>query len=289
MAVRIKCSCGKVLSIRDELRGKAVKCPGCGKVLRVPATAGGGRSSAAKPSSAATASPKAAPAVGAAAKSRPVASGAGDDFDSLEDLFEEEGLNRTVAAVCPACRSEMAAGAVICTKCGFNKQTGQKMQGHLTPGVDIDRGTLALRKAESDMRAAQDVQDRMLGKSGMPWWMLGLVLFILVGGVGVLTLAVNASKQLEGEGGSFDVKGSFLVVSGVGFYLVGFGASVVLIVRAFQKSLVDGLLYILVPFYALYFCIRYWGEVWKPFLLAIIGGGIGAGLTMAGMASLGGG
>ena len=280
MPVRIKCQCGKVLSIKDELRGKQVKCPGCSKVLRVP-TANPG------PAKTAVAAGGGGVKSGPGTKSGPQVA-AGDASDSLDDLFAEEGFNRQVAAVCPACRSEMAAGAVLCTKCGFNKQTGQRMDGHKTPGVDIGMGTLALMKAETDMRADQDIQDRLLSRSGMPWWMLGLVLFILVGGVGILTMAVNASKQLEG-GGSINVMGTFLVLSGGGFYLVAFGAGLVILVKAFQKSLVEGLLYLLVPFYAFYFWFKYWREVWRPLLLSIIAIGIAAALMVAGMGSLQGG
>ena len=278
MPVRIKCQCGKVLSIKDELRGKQVKCPGCSKVLRVPA---------ANPGPAKAAVAAAGGQSGPGAKSR-LQSAAGGASDSLDDLFAEEGFNRQVAAVCPACRSEMAAGAVLCTKCGFNKQTGQRLDGHKTPGVDIGMGTLALMKAETDMRADKDIQDRMLSRSGMPWWMLGLVLFIMVGGVGILTMAVNASKQLDG-GGSINVMGTFLVLSGGGFYLVAFGAALVILVKAFQKSLLEGLLYILVPFYAIYFWFKYWREVWRPLLLSMIAGGIAAGLLIAGLGSLQGG
>ena len=44
-----------------------------------------------------------------------------------DDLFSEEGFSQEVAAVCPACATEMDAGAVLCTKCGYNKQTGQRL------------------------------------------------------------------------------------------------------------------------------------------------------------------
>ncbi len=272
MPVRIKCQCGKALTVKDESRGKQVKCPGCAKVLPVP-----------------PANPAKATATGGTTKGRPRTAPSpptSDTADSLDDLFAEEGFSHQVAAVCPACGSEMAANAVLCTKCGFNKQTGQRLEGHKTPGVDIDMGTLALKRAESAMRADQDVQDRMLSRSGMPWWMLGLVLFVIIGGVGVLTYAVNASKQVEGEGPTYNVMGLFLTISAGGFYLVGAGAGLVILIKAFQKSVLVGLLYLFVPFYALYFCFKYWSEVWRPLLLAIIAGGIGVALLIAGMASM---
>ena len=53
---------------------------------------------------------------------------------ALDDLFDEEGFSENVAAVCPACRQEMDAGAVLCTKCGYNIESGEKLEGHMTRG-----------------------------------------------------------------------------------------------------------------------------------------------------------
>lgn len=36
MAIKLKCGCGKVLSIKDDAAGRRVKCPGCQALLRVP-------------------------------------------------------------------------------------------------------------------------------------------------------------------------------------------------------------------------------------------------------------
>ena len=36
MAIKLKCDCGKALSVKDEAAGKRVKCPGCQTLLRVP-------------------------------------------------------------------------------------------------------------------------------------------------------------------------------------------------------------------------------------------------------------
>ncbi len=37
MAIQVTCTCGKSLSVKDELAGRKVKCPACQKPLRVPA------------------------------------------------------------------------------------------------------------------------------------------------------------------------------------------------------------------------------------------------------------
>lgn len=36
MPIRVKCSCGKVLNVKDELAGKKGKCPGCGNAIPIP-------------------------------------------------------------------------------------------------------------------------------------------------------------------------------------------------------------------------------------------------------------
>ncbi len=36
MSVGVSCDCGKILRVSEEKRGKRIKCPGCGEVIRVP-------------------------------------------------------------------------------------------------------------------------------------------------------------------------------------------------------------------------------------------------------------
>jgi len=36
MAIQVSCACGKTFKVKDHLAGKAVKCPGCQKPLRIP-------------------------------------------------------------------------------------------------------------------------------------------------------------------------------------------------------------------------------------------------------------
>ncbi|MGB7346188.1 MAG: zinc ribbon domain-containing protein, partial [Pirellulaceae bacterium] len=203
MPIQVKCKCGKALNVKDELAGKAVKCPGCGNVIKVGA-----------------AGAKAAPARPAAAKPAPVAASA----DSLDDLFDEEGFSAHVAGVCPNCRAEMGAGSVFCTKCGFNKETGELLQSHKTAGVDIDHGTLALMKAEEDMKKSDRLQREMESKAGMPWWMLSLVLFMLGSGTAIAVIAVNMSNRTEENANAeFSAMRLFLQVSAGAFALVAGG------------------------------------------------------------------
>ena len=193
MPIALKCQCGKQLNVRDEFAGKAVKCPACNQPLRVPAA---GQAAPARP----------------AAKPRPAAAPATSGGGDLDDLFAEEGMDQVVAQACPACGVPMTANAILCTKCGYNTQTGERLEGHKVAGVDIDMGTMALEKAASDIERDKALQEKMLGKAGMPPWMLALVLSILAGAVGIATLAVNASRREESIG--FSPMATFLSFRG---------------------------------------------------------------------------
>ena len=91
----------------------------------------------------------------------------------------------------------MAAAAVLCTKCGYHRESGVKFESHKTAGVDIDHGTLALQKAETDMFEAAEMQRKLASGPGLPWWGLALVLFVLGSGLVIATLAVNASRRVD--------------------------------------------------------------------------------------------
>jgi len=260
MAVRIKCKCGKVLTVKDELRGKAVKCPGCASVVRVPA--GNAAKSAGQPAAARQSGRPRSPAT-----------------SELDDLFSEEGFDRVVGAVCPACGAEMKPNAVLCTQCGYNKQTGQRIESHQVAGADVDMGAVALQKARRDMEADQELQDKMLTKSGLPWWMLGLILFMIVSAVTLATLAVNAANRVD-EDFNINAPALFLMISAGGFCLVSFAANLMLLIKAFKSSLLEGFLTLLVPFYLLYFCIKHWSDTWRLLATAILTGSVGAGLAV---------
>ncbi|WP_345682940.1 hypothetical protein [Novipirellula caenicola] len=273
------CQCGKVLNIPDAAAGKAVKCPGCQTVLKVPAG-----NAAAKPKQAA-AQPKQAAAPAQPAR-RPAAAAPVAMGNRLDDLFDEEGFSQQVAAICPACRAEMKAEAILCTKCGYNKQTGSKLAGHQTPGLDVSHGTLALEKAAAEMARAKDTQDRLLGNNGMPWWMLALVLFLIVSSTGIAVVAINVSRQVDGNGGGFNPIATFLVLGFGACIVISQCAQLAVIIKAFKKDIKTGLLTMFVPFYIFYFVIKNWRETGRLFITAVVMGMIAGGF-LAGAISAG--
>ena len=225
MPIQISCQCGKTLKVKDELAGKAVKCPGCGKPIRV------GQSKPSAPQKQKQAQAQAPAAAVAAPLQAPVQASADA---AMDDLFDEAGFSEHVAAVCPNCRAEMSATAVLCVKCGYNKETGENFESHKTAGVDIDAGTMALDKAEADLDEADRIQKEMLSKAGMPWWMLALIIFMLASGTTIAVLAVNAANQVDTEL-TFKPMQLFLNLIGGAFALAGGGALIKLGV-AFAKG-----------------------------------------------------
>ncbi|KAA5540665.1 hypothetical protein FYK55_19930 [Roseiconus nitratireducens] len=260
MPIQIKCQCGKALAVKDQFAGKAVKCPACGKPIRVPV--GGG-----------------AAASGSAGAGRPAPAaqpvGQPNAGDPLNDLFDEEGFGSNIAAVCPSCRAEMPADAVLCTKCGFNKATGQKMTGHLTPGVDISSGTLALQKAADDMRAADKMQRDMTERAGMPWWMLGLILFVLGSATALAVMAVMSANRVTGES-NFNAMRTFLQLSGTACGLVAFGAFMKLVVQAFREDRTKGFLSLTVVYLLVFVFQKPKGRIGAFLVMLILGGISGA-------------
>lgn len=94
--MKLTCSiCGKTYKVSDELVGKKVRCLECKAIMIVQPAA-----DPAMPS----AGPLAAPAAPA-------------------------------APPCPGCGKPLAADAVVCMNCGFNRQTGSKLELRLEPAV----------------------------------------------------------------------------------------------------------------------------------------------------------
>lgn len=59
---------------------------------------------------------------------------------------------------------------------------------------------------------------------------------------------------------------------------------VIIMIRAFQTSIVWGLAYIFIPFASLVYIVVYWQEVKKPFLYSLLGLPLmGLGIALAGV------
>lgn len=119
--IAIQCACGVKLKVPASAAGRRAKCPKCGEPFTVPV-----------PAETTASAPAAPPA---------------DDL--LGDLVAQERAATvtapqpgaaTVASApprpCPHCGVVLAGGAVVCTSCGYNLQTGRQIKGaRIGPGV----------------------------------------------------------------------------------------------------------------------------------------------------------
>jgi hypothetical protein len=115
MPIKVTCSCGQKLAVKDALAGKKVKCPKCKQPLAIP---GPGSTKSPSPTGAQPAS---------ASKRR--VSGADEPSGSISDLLDEVGLRApTTGRRCPHCFADMGLEAIICIQCGYNTETGKRLR-----------------------------------------------------------------------------------------------------------------------------------------------------------------
>ena len=125
----------------------------------VGATRGGGISATQK---VATIAPPKVPTKSAGAPirpARPVPSS--DRFNPLLDLLDEAGVkSQSTLPTCPNCQAEMSPTAIICIQCGFNRETGERLETFsdvrfdesTSTHVESDANTI-LAKAELELQA----------------------------------------------------------------------------------------------------------------------------------------
>jgi hypothetical protein len=275
MPIPVKCSCGKSFSLKDELAGKAVKCPACQNVIKIPVP--GKVVASASPTAGKPAAGQAAPKP-PAAKGPPAAKLAPPKAE-LEDLFAQEGFQVKTGKTCPNCFESAPKEAVLCVKCGFHFETGSKIEGHQTELDGEMSGAAALKKAARDMEQSKEMQEKLVG-AGMPIWMLGLIFFTLVSVTGVMVTVVNISRREEEQKVAFNAVATLLALIGGAITAVGAGAYLNVLYRAFKESTKQGLLS-LIPPYLIYFGFSRFKVAGKPLLLALAALGAGIGMLVA--------
>jgi hypothetical protein len=277
MPIPVKCSCGKSFSLKDELAGKAVKCPACQNVIKIPVP--GKVVASASPTAGKPAAGQAAPKP-PAAKGTPAAKGPSAlPKAELEDLFAQEGFQVKTGKTCPNCFESAPKEAVLCVKCGFHFETGSKIEGHQTELDGEMSGAAALKKAARDMEQSKEMQEKLVG-AGMPIWMLGLIFFILVSVTAVMVMVVNISRREEEQKVAFNAVATLLALIGGAITAVGAGAYLNVLYRAFKESTKQGLLS-LIPPYLIYFGFSRFKVAGKPLLLALAALGAGIGMLVA--------
>lgn len=135
MAIKVKCGkCDSGFKAKDSLAGRRVKCPSCKEPLKIPA---------AKPQR--------------VAKPVPVAPTAANP---LLDLLDEQNIrSASRGPSCENCAGELEPGAIICMECGFNHETGSRLQ---TEAHEDDAGVSGAGMSDADRimaKAEQDIDD----------------------------------------------------------------------------------------------------------------------------------
>jgi hypothetical protein len=266
MPIKVSCQCGTNLNVPDAAAGKNVKCPKCQKVIAVPGAqpkpAAGGK----------TAQP-AKSAVGA----KPAA--AAKAPDALANLFESAGLKKREGTFCPACDRALPPGTAICVGCGFNLETGAKIEGFEVETKEF--GDKRLVEAAEMMRREADTEKRLLS-AGMPWWMM----FAVILGVLFMMTAILLKMDVKTSGQTSSIaaiarlqRANYLPVIafsvGGGAALVALFSLLAISLGAFKESVKQGLLCLLIPPYALYYMFsrmreRKLGNVVMIFCLAAV-------------------
>lgn len=147
MPVKVKCSgCSTVLNVPDRARGKAVKCPKCGKGVRVPAESGAASGSTAR-------------------RQRPAPTAASPDFDDDPFMgFDLGHVEDRSTRVCPKCGMIVGEEDVDCPNCGADLATG---------GLGVTQRARAKRKgaapSEFYSRAMGDAREYMMKKLYLIW------------------------------------------------------------------------------------------------------------------------
>jgi hypothetical protein len=164
MSIQFTCQCGKTLKAAEEYAGKRAKCNQCGQVVTIPGVR----------QEAANAAPMATPPVASAPKKNTPAAAAKvaiaelpksdlDDFlfaelpsaQPMGLVAKPQTANAPAAAPvqsggrrCPGCQSALSAAAMICVYCGYNLNTGKKMNTFTyAPSTEAEASTKKRRRS----------------------------------------------------------------------------------------------------------------------------------------------
>ena len=128
MPIQVKCgNCSAQFKAKDELAGRRVKCPKCKNAVVISA-------------------PR------AAAAARGPKRGANPLLDILD---EEDVRSRANGPMCDNCGSEVKPGSVICIDCGFNLETGDRLETEASEDVENNAGMTGtdqmMKKAQREL------------------------------------------------------------------------------------------------------------------------------------------
>jgi hypothetical protein len=147
MTIKVSCSCGQMISAKDELEGQTLLCPKCHQPLTIGAAA---------------AAPK--------GKAR-----------DAEDAFEDVGLKEVKGKRCPSCGAGLKPGAVLCVQCGFHLETGGRVSSDLTTRRAKAGSAERMLELAQETIEVEKSEERKMRSQGAPAWVLFAALVIVCG------------------------------------------------------------------------------------------------------------
>lgn len=300
MPIKLKCSCGQVLSVPDNLAGKSGKCPKCQKAIQIPAPASA-TTTAAPSGGVAAAKPAAKAPPAKPASSQPVAKAktpapaiqvvAAQATNKFDNLLDEVGLTKKTGPVCPKCGAPIRPGSVLCTACGLNFESGEQATSFEAAAESMEFKNEFLQEAASNMVRDTKMDERR-EKAGLPWWMLMSYL------IGAVILCGSGVVIVDGRFNEPAAAGTFLgnIQRLPVFVVLGFTAMVTgqcihlfahlsIVVFGFKQGIGPGFGCLLVPFFSYIYAFMHWADNRQAITaigISIVTASIGIGLIIAG-------
>lgn len=192
----------------------------------------------------------------------------------MADLLDEVGFDNVQGPSCPQCEKPVQPGATLCVNCGYNLQTGETVASNVKPTAQTEEDGKVIASMLLDSASQrienEKLEDKKTRAQGAPVW----VYFVAFAGV----LAFVACMLLMPRDQAFRINGTGIMVFGQIIILV---YSIRMIIVAFQEDITQGLLYLFVPFYALYYLITRWSKLSGFFMMVLLGYAvIGIGMGM---------
>lgn len=155
---------------------------------------------------------------------------------------------------------------MICVNCGYNMQTGQKLQGFSqAQAAASEFGNEQLDIAAAHLRRDALVQKQISG-TGMPWWML-LIILLIIGALAVIGVfisnAIGAEKELDSTVPRLILAIIMTVLGFCSFYF-----AIRILIVAFSESVAQGFMAMFIPFYI--YIYGYSRPLAKPFATPLV-------------------
>jgi hypothetical protein len=273
MPIKTSCNCGFAFAVKDEFAGKRVKCPKCSALILIPGSPQVSSPAVNKPPSIKTAvqeatrvvrpgvtvgSGNAKPTLSSPPrverKAQTVASdkvasnkivwNRSEKFNPVLDLLDDAGVKRvTTGPTCPQCDAEISPTAIICVHCGFNKETGERLETfsdikneNAVSSTFVETDTdLLLAQAERDIKNAPNSalnQDFGDGSDSIVVALGALLGFGLIIVAGVLTVLIMDRLAQQANPALISLVTSSVLVAGCYLYLT---------YTAFRTSVLQGI------------------------------------------------